>query len=170
MRRWATERTNERPPSVESECNAPLRCMSAGRSWAPSCDPRAIYFSRDSPTLFALFWLGCGRTPHQPRTLVRRAGSQSSPSRAEGEGFEPSSDRNGPKRFETCNGLGDRQLRLGQDRCCSTSCGPRCHTPRTLPGGSRKVATHRSPSAYGAVTTPPPWAETFSSVSSTCST
>ena len=33
---------------------------------------------------------------------------------------------------------------------------PCCHTPMTFPGGSWNVATHRSPSGYGAVTTAPP--------------
>src|SRR6266542_5534080 len=48
--------------------------------------------------------------------------------------------------------------------------GPVCHTPMTFPAGSRNVATHRSPSGYGAVTTLPPWATTWSSVSLTRST
>jgi Transposase DDE domain len=48
--------------------------------------------------------------------------------------------------------------------------GPCCQTPITFPAGSRKVATRRSPSGYGGVTTSPPWATTFSSVSSTRST
>jgi len=45
-----------------------------------------------------------------------------------------------------------------------------CQTPITFPAGSRKVATPKSPSGYGGVTTSPPRATTFSSVSSTRST
>ena len=47
---------------------------------------------------------------------------------------------------------------------------PRCQTPTTFPAGSRNVATHKSPSGYGSVTTSPAFETTVRSVSSTRST
>ena len=48
--------------------------------------------------------------------------------------------------------------------------GPRCQTPSALPAGSRKVATHRSPSRYGGFVTTPPQAVILRTVLSTRST
>jgi predicted 3-demethylubiquinone-9 3-methyltransferase (glyoxalase superfamily) len=47
---------------------------------------------------------------------------------------------------------------------------PSCHSPMTLPAGSRMVATSRLPSTKGACTTAPAWARAFSTATRTWST
>src|SRR5688572_16096679 len=49
---------------------------------------------------------------------------------------------------------------------CSAYRGPCCHMPISLPAGSRSVATQRSPSGYGGLTTTLPAACIFSSIMS----
>src|SRR5438132_8480418 len=60
-------------------------------------------------------------------------------------------------------GQAPSQQRLDRERRQATE--PCCQTPTTFPAGSRNVATRRSPSGSGGLTTSPPCAPTFPTVS-----